>query len=115
GSEHITEDSGATILDDEGQLAGVVLVFRDATERTRDDQRRALLAEVSEMLIGSLEVQTSLPAALQLLVPRAADRISVHTRHEDGRLAILAEAGTPALLSADLVDTAATTGRSQLL
>lgn len=117
GGEHLIEDSGAPILDDEGQLAGVVLVFRDATERAQDDERRALLAEVTEVLIGSLEVETTLAAVARLLVPRAADRVSVHTRRADGSLETLAvaEAAAAARVPTQLVDTAAATGRSQLL
>jgi len=49
GSQRIIADSGAPILDDSGRILGVVLVFRDITERRqleqeRDAQRRMLQA-----------------------------------------------------------------------
>jgi len=97
GGEYLVEDSAAPIRDEEGRLRGVVLVFRDSTERSRDDLRRILLAEVSEVLIGSLEVETSLAAMARLLVPRAADRVSILAPgDDDGRLEPLVVAGSAA-------------------
>jgi len=115
GSEHLIEDSGAPILDDEGLLSGVALVFHDATERARDDLRRALLAEVSDLLIGSLEVETTLPAVARLMVPRAADHASIHTRRDDGSLETLAQADGTARPPPAVLEAVAATGRSQLL
>jgi PAS domain S-box-containing protein len=39
GSERPIDDSAAPIRNDEGQVAGVVLVFRDITERRREERR----------------------------------------------------------------------------
>lgn len=39
GSEIHIDDSGAPILDESGQLAGIVLVFRDITERWNQERR----------------------------------------------------------------------------
>jgi diguanylate cyclase (GGDEF)-like protein/PAS domain S-box-containing protein len=39
GSERYVEDSAAPIQDDEGSLAGVILVFRDVTEKRMEQQR----------------------------------------------------------------------------
>jgi PAS domain S-box-containing protein len=86
GSQHVVEHNGAPILDDDGRMAGVVVVFRDVTERARDDERRALLAAATGALVGSLEVEKSLAAAAALLVPRLADRVSVHLVRAGGGL-----------------------------
>jgi signal transduction histidine kinase len=41
GSELIIEDSAAPITDTEGRVSGVVLVFRDITEKSRKAQERS--------------------------------------------------------------------------
>ena len=46
GREIPIEDSGAPIKDNSGNLIGVVLVFRDATEQKRAAQRSSLLASI---------------------------------------------------------------------
>jgi signal transduction histidine kinase len=91
GTERPVEESRAPILDDAGDLTGTVVVFRDASERAGEDLRRALLAEATEVLVGSLDVEATLAAVAGLLVPRAADRVTVHLVR-DGRLELLAVA-----------------------
>ena len=93
GSEYLIEDSRAPIRDHDGNLTGVVLVFRDASERTREALRRALVAEATEVLIGSLQYESTLATVARLLVPRAADRVSIHMVTEAGPLALLVAAG----------------------
>jgi signal transduction histidine kinase len=93
GTERLIEESGAPILDGEGNPGGAVLVFRDTTERAREDERRVLLAEATEVLVGSLDVGTTLAAVARLLVPRAADRIAVHLIGASGAIEPLAVAG----------------------
>ncbi len=47
GTEISIDDSGAPILDDNGELAGIVLIFRDISEHRRmEQQREQLLREV---------------------------------------------------------------------
>jgi PAS domain S-box-containing protein len=48
GREHPIDDSGAPIRDAEGQLVGVVLVFRDITARRQAEAARTLLAAIVE-------------------------------------------------------------------
>jgi PAS domain S-box-containing protein len=49
GTETPIEDSAAPIKDDEGNVAGVVMVFRDVTkERRNQEERERLLAEANE-------------------------------------------------------------------
>jgi PAS domain S-box-containing protein len=49
GTEHPIDDRAAPIRDANGDIRGVVLVFRDITERRRVAQAQALLANVVEM------------------------------------------------------------------
>jgi PAS domain S-box-containing protein len=48
GSEQPIDDSGAPIRGDDGSISGVVLCFRDVTERTRADREKARLAALVE-------------------------------------------------------------------
>lgn len=48
GTERPIDDSGAPIRDREGRLLGVVLVFRDITERRRAEEAQARLAAIVE-------------------------------------------------------------------
>ena len=48
GVEHPIDDSGAPIHDPQGRLVGVVLVFRDITERRRAEEARTRLAALVE-------------------------------------------------------------------
>ena len=48
GVEHPIDDSGAPMHDPQGRLCGVVLVFRDITERRRAEDTRARLAAIVE-------------------------------------------------------------------
>jgi PAS domain S-box-containing protein len=56
GTEHPIDDSAAPIRDDQGTLLGVVLVFRDVTERRRaeDAHRRlaAIVASSDDAILG---------------------------------------------------------------
>ena len=48
GAEYPIDDSGAPVRDPQGRLLGVVLVFRDITERRRAEDARARLAAIVE-------------------------------------------------------------------
>jgi PAS domain S-box-containing protein len=48
GTERPIDDSAAPMLDESGSRVGTVLVFRDATERRRDEEVRARLAAIVE-------------------------------------------------------------------
>jgi PAS domain S-box-containing protein len=51
GIERPIDDSGAPIRDPEGEISGVVLVFRDITERRKlEDERRAVASEREQLL-----------------------------------------------------------------
>jgi PAS domain S-box-containing protein len=48
GAERPIDDSGAPVRDDQGNITGVVLVFRDITERRQAEQLRSQLAAIVE-------------------------------------------------------------------
>src|SRR5581483_8299396 len=54
--EHPIDDSGAPIRDPEGELAGVVLVFRDVTERRRAEL--ALHEAQKQLGLRALDLET---------------------------------------------------------
>jgi PAS domain S-box-containing protein len=107
------DDSGAPIRDDAGRLVGVVLVFRDVTERRRHEAERSemleresqaraeaeaaqrrleLLADASALLASSLDYETTLKSVARLAVPALADWCAVDMLADDGqptRLAVI--------------------------
>jgi len=106
GGEVPIDDSGAPIRDDAGRLIGVVLVFRDVTERRRTEQERLLalererqartdaeaarrrlelLADASAVLASSIDYETTLTSVARLAVPALADWCAVDVVGDDGR------------------------------
>jgi PAS domain S-box-containing protein len=73
GVETPIQDSGAPIRDDEGNMCGVVLVFRDATIEARQGARRAFLAEATASLAASLDYRETFARVAEVFVPRLAD------------------------------------------
>ena len=84
GSETPIDDSGAPIFDDTHQLSGVILVFRDITDRRQQEQRLNLLLELSAAFSKALS---------------AHQIAEVIVEHALGALG--ANIGTVALLAAD--------------
>lgn len=84
GTETPIDDSGAPIPDDTGEVGGVVLVFRDVSERKRTERRQQFLAEASQQLIASLDYETTLQQVTQLAVPTLADWCAVYLRQANG-------------------------------
>jgi PAS domain S-box-containing protein len=78
GVELPIDDSGAPIRDQDGNLFGVVLVFRDVTVETRAEKRRAFLALAADTLISSLDYRQTLAAVARLAVPELADWCTVN-------------------------------------
>jgi PAS domain S-box-containing protein len=77
GREVPIDDSGAPIRAAGGPIEGVVLVFRDVTERKREEARRAFLAEASSALNQSLDYEITVGRIAELAVPRFADWCAV--------------------------------------
>jgi PAS domain S-box-containing protein len=67
------DDSGAPIRNEAGEIQGVVLVFRDVTDKKKEEARRDFIAEATSTLAQSLEYQTTLVELARLFVPRLAD------------------------------------------
>ncbi len=86
------DDSGAPIFDTQGKLAGVVLVFRDVTEKRREEDRRRFINEASALLASSLDYVPTLTSVAKLSVPTIADWCAVDIVAPGGQLERLAVA-----------------------
>ena len=64
-------------------IEGVVLVFRDISERKREEARRAFLADATGVLAESLEYEETVSRVADLAVPRLADWCAVDLVVED--------------------------------
>ncbi len=56
GSEHNIDDSGSPILSKDGNLIGVVLIFRDITEKRKGEQTRQEQLEILQTLFDHIPV-----------------------------------------------------------
>lgn len=113
GVERPIDDSGAPIRERTGGITGVVLVFRDITERAQAEQERiklleqeqaaraeaeaarqraSFLAEASRVLASSLDYETTLASVARLAVPDVADWCTVDLLDAEGKLERLAVA-----------------------
>ncbi len=77
GPELPIDDSGAPIRNEEGEISGVVLVFRDVSHDKREQIRREFLTKATAALVSSLDYQTTLAAVVRLAVPTIADWCAV--------------------------------------
>ncbi len=77
GREIPIEDSGAPIRAAGRSVEGVVLVFRDITDRRRDEARRAFLADATTALAESLDYERIIGRVAELAVPLHADWCAV--------------------------------------
>ena len=86
------DDSAAPIRNPEGQVAGVVLIFRDVTERKRSEQDARFLADASAALAALVDYGSTLQKVARLAVPTFADWCAVDMLDEAGTLRRLAVA-----------------------
>ena len=70
--------SGFQIKDDDGEVIGVALVASDATRRSHDRQRLALLNEASEKIGSTLDLARTAEETLAMLVPRVGDAAHIN-------------------------------------
>ncbi|MEO8901031.1 MAG: ATP-binding protein, partial [Polyangiaceae bacterium] len=77
GTEIPIDDSGAPIRNAEGEMVGVVLVFRDVSELKRHENQNDFLAKAGEALVSSLDYQATLATVARFAVPRLADWCAV--------------------------------------
>ncbi len=98
GREIPIEDSGAPIRAAGRPMEGVVLVFRDITDRKREEARRAFLADATTALAESLDYERTIACVADLAVPLHADWCAVDL--------VVEGEGTPKRLAAAHVDPA---------
>ena len=92
GTRRPIDDSAAPIRDGDGKLFGVVLVFRDGTERRRAEQDSRFLAAASAELAEVVDYQSTLEKVARLAVPGFADWCAVDMVDADGSVRRLAVA-----------------------
>ncbi|MDB4942560.1 MAG: two-component hybrid sensor and regulator [Labilithrix sp.] len=73
GRETFIEDSTAPIRRDNGEVDGVVLVFRDVTARRAREAQATFLSDATAVLAESLDYETTVARVSSLSVPRVAD------------------------------------------
>jgi PAS domain S-box-containing protein len=71
------DDSGAPIRRGDGPIEGVVLVFRDVTEKKREESLSAFLTDATTTLAESLDYEATLSKVARLAVPALADWCAV--------------------------------------
>lgn len=86
------DDSGAPIKNAAGETIGVVLIFRDVSERKRQEEQQTFLVEASEILASSLDYKRTLQNIVQLVVPYLADWCSIDLVDEAGGVRRVASA-----------------------
>jgi PAS domain S-box-containing protein len=77
GLEIPIDDTGAPICNESGRMLGVVLVFRDVTDKKRERIRTEFLARAGEVLGASIDYQATLATVARFAVPTLADWCSV--------------------------------------
>lgn len=90
GAEMAIDDSVAPIYNNRKELAGVVLVFRDVTQKRREDARRQFITEAVTLLASSLDYVPTLDAVAKLSVPAVADWCAVDIVEANGEIVRLA-------------------------
>ena len=85
-SEIPIEDTAAPIRGRGAAVEGVVLVFRDASVRRREEIRRTFLARAASVLSESLDYEETLTRVAQLAVPDVADWCIVNVLEEGHHL-----------------------------
>ena len=79
------DQSGAPIRNEAGEPLGVVLVFRDVTEKRRAEERRSFLAQASGLLASlTLDWEGTLDSLAKIALPDHADWCIVDLAETDG-------------------------------
>lgn len=85
GSYIYIEAIGKNLLD-EPSIQGIILNYRDISERRLAEERSQFLMEATNIISSSLDYKTVLSNIAKLLVPQMADWYSVVIKEEDGTL-----------------------------
>lgn len=90
GSEIAVENTASPIRNHEGELRGVILVFRDVSEKRARDRQQEFLARATVELNSSLDYRRTLATVAQVAVPLMADwcAVDVWEEGEVRRLAV---------------------------
>ncbi len=84
GTEHLVEDSAAPIRNAAGEVAGVVLVFRDVTQRKRDEQRvHDALAYADNIIAAMREPFLVLDQSLKVVTANESFYENFHVTKEE--------------------------------
>ncbi len=86
GTEISIDDSGAPIHDAAGALNGVVLIFRDITERRRAERNLELLSESGRVLARAQDVHATLDDIARLCIRTFSDFCYFDLLHPDGSI-----------------------------
>ena len=86
GTEVSIDDSGSPIHDKEGVLTGVVLVFRDITDKRRAERHLELLSDSGRALSDSLDFAATLHNIAQLSIRTFSDLCYFDLLRADGTL-----------------------------
>src|SRR5207248_2516390 len=93
GKETPIEDSAAPITDEAGNISGVVLIFRDVSERKLRDASQRFLAQASDVLNSTLDYDLTFQNLAELAVPSLADWCAIDLLDDSGRLYEIALTG----------------------
>jgi PAS domain S-box-containing protein len=76
----------------DGEIAGIIAMITDVTERKQAEERERFLAHATEVLASSLDYQATLRAVADLAIPILGDFAAVEMVQEDGALEAVAQA-----------------------
>jgi PAS domain S-box-containing protein len=86
GEERWSLASARPLRNDEGEVDAAISIFRDITHLKRAEQAQRFLAEATEILNRSLDVDETLTSFAHLAVPTLADWCVIHRRGADGAI-----------------------------
>ena len=90
GEERWSVLTSTPVNTDDGRLELVINIFRDVTERQRQERGLTLLARAGDVLARSLDVERTLAEVARLSVPAVGDWCNVYLEEPDGSLRRLA-------------------------
>jgi PAS domain S-box-containing protein len=86
GSSIFVYGYASPLYDADGNLSGSVGAFMDVTERKAAEARQRLLADLTELLAESLDIEKTLTGTAQVAVRHLADWCVIDTLGDDGHL-----------------------------
>lgn len=86
GAEVSIDDSAAPIQSANGDAIGAVMVFRDVSEKRREELRKQFISDATTLLASSLDYEKTLASICRLAVPRIADWCAIDVVGPDGEL-----------------------------